>query len=145
MSRTRRLELGDVPVATGLPASYVDPIEPERFAGRHLAALGKPVGMTQLGVNHVTLDPGAMSSLRHWHEAEDELVYVLSGELVLVDEHGEHPLRADSFVGFPAGEANAHHLQNRSGAPASFLAVGSRRPGADVVHYPDHDLGPIRK
>lgn len=68
-----------------------NPIKPERFAGKGEAQLGKGVGLTQFGVNHLTLQPGAISSLRHWHEQEDEFVFVLSGTLVLIDEAGEHP------------------------------------------------------
>ena len=140
---TKLLHVSCVATSTGVP--FANPIEPERFAGKHEARLGKAVGMTQLGVNQVTLEPGAISALRHWHEGEDELVYVLSGQLTLVDENGAHPLEAGSFAGFPAGVANAHHLVNDSGAPATYLAIGSRRPGQDVVHYPDDELGPIRK
>ncbi len=142
---TRLLRVRDVPISTGLPKDWVDPIKPELFAGKHEGRLGKLVGMTQFGVNQVTLDPGSISSLRHWHEAEDEFVYVLAGKLLLMDENGAHELEAGSFVGFPAGEPNAHHLLNASDAPAVFLAVGSRLPGAETIHYPDDRAGPIRK
>jgi uncharacterized cupin superfamily protein len=101
--------------------------------------------MTQFGVNLVELGPGSYSSLRHWHEREDEFVYVVSGELVLIDNSGEHRLATGTFAGFPAGEANAHHLVNRSDQPASYLVVGSRAQGKDTVHYPDDDLGPISR
>lgn len=134
-------QLSQTPVVSGLPASMVNAARPELFAGRHVAALAHGVGLTQFGVNHVTLDPGAGSALRHWHEEEDEFVYVLSGELVLVDETGEHPLTAGAYVGFPAGVPNAHHLINRSAEPASFLAVGTRKVGRETVHYPDDPLG----
>ncbi len=145
MADTRIRHVTQVPVSTGIPKSFVNPIKPELFAGNHEARLGKSVGLTQFGVNLVRLDPGSISSLRHWHEGEDEFVYVLEGRLTLVDENGEHALEAGSFVGFPAGVANAHHLINRGDRPASFLAVGSRKPGEDVVHYPDDELGPIRR
>jgi uncharacterized cupin superfamily protein len=91
------------------------------------------------------VEPGSISALRHWHEAEDEFVYVLSGELTLVDDNGEHALTEGSFAGFPAGCPNAHHLQNRSEWPASFIVVGSRKPGASTLHYPNDDLGPARR
>jgi uncharacterized cupin superfamily protein len=117
----------------------------ELFAGNHEARLGKSVGLTQFGVNHVTLDPGAISALRHWHEAEDEFIYVLAGELTLIDDNGEHQMGAGAFAGFPAGVANAHHLINKSNEPATFMVVGSRRPGEETIHYPDDDFGPIRK
>jgi uncharacterized cupin superfamily protein len=142
---TKLLHVATIPISSGLPKSVVNPIKPELFAGMHEGRLGKLVGMTQFGVNHVTLDPGAVSSLRHWHEAEDEFVYVLEGQLMLIDENGEHELHAGSFAGFPAGAPNAHHLANVSDAPAAFLAVGSRKPGAETIHYPDDPIGPIRK
>lgn len=136
MPRTRLARLVDLPERVGLfPSS--DPIRPEWFGGRHERQLGRAVGVSQFGVNHVTLEPGAYSALRHWHEDEDELVHVLFGELMLIDDNGEHPLSAGDTVGFPAGEANAHHLVNRSTAPASFLAIGTRRRGEERIHYPD--------
>ncbi len=141
---TKLLHLSQVPIETGLPESWVNPIKPELFVGKHEGRLGALVGVTQFGVNRVTLDPGSISALRHWHEAEDEFVYVLSGKLTLVDDNGEHALEEGSFVGFPAGCPNAHHLQNRSQEPASFIVVGSRKPGGETVHYPDDDLGPVR-
>ena len=96
-------------------------------------------------MNLVTLEPGSQSALRHWHEAEDEFIYVLEGELTLVDDNGEHRLRAGSFAGFPAGVANAHHLLNSSMANASFIVVGSRMPGVETIHYPDDGIGPVKK
>lgn len=139
---TKLLHLDQTPVATGATSQS---LKAHLFAGRHERRLAKAVGLTQFGVNHVTLDPGSMSALRHWHEAEDEFVYVLEGELTLVDNNGEHRLTAGSFVGFPAGVANAHHLRNESGAPATFIVVGSRRPGEETIHYPDDNFGSIRK
>ena len=120
------------------PASPVlASMKPELFEGTREAALGKAVGLTQFGVNHVTLQPGSISALRHWHECEDEFVLVLSGELTLVDDNGDHMLGPGAFAGFPAGSVNAHHFVNRSTAPATFLAVGLRKVGREVVHYPD--------
>jgi uncharacterized cupin superfamily protein len=81
--------------------------------------------------------------LRHWHEGEDEFVYVLSGALTLIDDNGAHALTAGSFAAFPAGAANAHHLVNRSDAPATFIAVGTRKPGVETIHYPDETFGPV--
>lgn len=140
---TRIARLADAPLRTRRPGDYA--IRSEWFEGFSERQIGKLVGMTQFGVNHVTLEPGAYSALRHWHEAEDEFVLVLSGDLVLTDEFGEHPLPAGAFAGFPAGEPNAHHLANRSQAPATYLAIGSRRPGQETIRYPDDPLGPIRK
>jgi uncharacterized cupin superfamily protein len=131
---TKLGRLSETKVTFGVPSTY---LRAERFAGRHEAHLAKAVGLTQFGVNHVTLDPGAYSSLRHWHEGEDEFVYILSGELTLIDENGEHILRAGDYAAFPAGVANAHHLTNRSSTPGSFMAVGTRKVGREAVHYPD--------
>ncbi len=142
---TQRTEIGhasEVPLQFGHPKAVVHPIRPEWFVGQNAAQLAKAAGLTQFGVNQVTLDPGAYSALRHWHEQEDEFVYVLSGELVLIDENGEHPLSPGAFAGFPAGRPNAHHLTNRSAAPATFLSIGTRKAGVETVHYPDDDLGP---
>jgi uncharacterized cupin superfamily protein len=135
--------ISQVPAQVGLPASMSNPIKPELFAGKHEAQLAKIVGVTQFGVNHVKLEPGSISSLRHWHEGEDEFVYVLAGELTLIDGTGEHTLIAGSFAGFPAGRANAHHLKNKSNAPASFIVVGTRKRGEEIIHYPDDGIGPI--
>ena len=121
---------------------------PEWFEGRHEQRLARTLGVTQFGVNHLTLEPGSYSSLRHWHEQEDEFVFVLDGELVLIDDNGEHTLTAGMYAAFPAGEDNAHHLCNRSASPARFLAIGTRHRGAEIIHYPDDDLafdGPLRR
>ena len=142
---TKLSHISEVPVSTGSSYPLANPIERDRFAGRHESRLARSVGLTQFGVNRVTLEPGAMTALRHWHEAEDEFVYVLAGEVTLIDDNGEHRLIEGSFAGFPAGHANAHHLVNKSGAPATFIVVGSRKPGEETIHYPDDNLGPIRK
>jgi uncharacterized cupin superfamily protein len=142
---TKLKHVSDVQITSGLPGTTYYAIKADRFVGKHEARLAKPFGLTQFGVNRVTLDPGAMSALRHWHEAEDEFVYVLSGRLTLIDNNGEHALEEGSFAAFPAGVANGHHLVNTSSAPATFLVVGSRKPGEETIHYPDDDFGPIRK
>jgi uncharacterized cupin superfamily protein len=123
--------------------NYDGEIHPEKFAGMREWRLAKPLCLTQFGVNQVTLQPGAWSSLRHWHEKEDEFVYVLDGILTMVDDAGPHELKAGDFAAFPANEANAHHMQNRSDRPATYLAVGSRRKGEETIHYPDEDFGPV--
>lgn len=107
---------------------------------REKRALGDPFGLTQYGVNLVRLPPGAWSSQRHWHSHEDEFVYVLEGELVLVTDAGETPVRAGECAGFPAGAANGHCFINRTERDAVYLEVGTRRPGEDEVVYPDIDL-----
>lgn len=128
----------------GISRSWRSPIRPEWFAGKHEARLGQLVGMTQFGVNLLRLEPGAATALRHWHEQEDEFVYVLSGELTLVDDAGEQAVAAGTVIGFPAGIANAHHLHNRSSREASLLVIGSRRAD-EVIHYPDDPIGPFRR
>jgi uncharacterized cupin superfamily protein len=107
---------------------------------RRRARLGDATGLTQFGVNRLQLPPGCWSSQRHWHSAEDEFVYVLEGEVVLVTDAGEELLRAGEAAGFKAGTANGHQLQNRAASEAVVLEVGSRRPGEDAVEYPDIDL-----
>ncbi len=93
-------------------------------------------GLTRFGVRHQTLEPGARTSERHWHEAEDEFLYVLAGEATVVENDGPHQLGPGDFCCWPAGEPNAHTVENRSEAPCSFLVMGSR-PADDVCHYPD--------
>jgi uncharacterized cupin superfamily protein len=107
--------------------------------GRSWRRLGEAAGLTQLGVNLVHLAPGAWSSQRHWHSHEDEFVYVLGGELVLVTDAGEETLRTGDCVGFKAGVRDGHCLQNRSANDATFLVVSSRDE-ADHGEYPDIDL-----
>ena len=130
------------------PRTFTPLHHPEWFEGNHEQRLARLLGATQFGVNHVTLEPGAYSALRHWHEQEDEFVFVLEGELVLIDDNGEHGLTAGAYAAFPAAEPNAHHLCNRSAAPARFLAIGTRHRGAETIHYPDDDLafdGPLMR
>lgn len=100
--------------------------------------LSDPGGLTQFGAFIEVLPPGAQSSFRHWHEAEDEMVVMLSGEVVLVEDT-ETPLKAGDVACWPAGLAVGHCLHNRSNAEARYLIVGMRGP-SDVIHYPDHDL-----
>jgi uncharacterized cupin superfamily protein len=108
-------------------------------AGRSWQAIGAAGGLSQFGANLVTLAPGAWSSQRHWHTAEDEMVVMLAGELVLVEDDGETVMRPGDIAIFKAGIANGHHLQNRSDATATFLAIGTDRPSEDKCHYPDID------
>jgi uncharacterized cupin superfamily protein len=125
-----------VPRRTG--TVYPDPFK-ALLAGRVKQRVGDAAGLRNFGVNLVTLAPGSISALRHWHEKQDEFVYVIAGELILVTDEGEQPLRAGMMAGFAAGEANGHHLVNRSNAPAVYLEIGDRTPD-DRVHYPDDDL-----
>jgi uncharacterized cupin superfamily protein len=110
---------------------------------REIRRLGDAFGLTQIGVSLITVLPGKQSSLLHHHSHEDELVYVLEGELVLHTGAGEEVLRPGMVVGYRAGAGEAHHMINRSGASATYLVVSNRHPD-DGVEYPDEDLA-VRK
>ncbi len=130
------------------PRTFAPVHHPEWFEGQHEQRLARVLGVTQFGVNHLTLEPGAYSALRHWHQQEDEFVFMLEGERVLIDDNGEHTLTAGMYAAFPAGEANAHHLCNRAAAPARLLSIDTRHRAAEVIHYPDDDLsfdGPLMR
>ena len=118
--------------------TYPEPFK-SRMGDHAKRRLGDACGLTQFGVNLVTLGPGGQSALRHSHTREDEFVYVLSGELVLVTNAGEQLLKAGLCVGYPAGTGDAHHLLNRSSRPAQYLEIGTRVPD-DTASYPDDDL-----
>ena len=107
--------------------------------GREKTALGNAAGLSQFGVNLTRLKPGAASSLRHWHENEDEFVYILAGELMLIEDDGETIMRPGDCAGFKANVANGHHLVNRTERDALYLEIGTRAP-AERAHYPDVDL-----
>lgn len=119
---------------SGYPAPYDEPCKERRWK-----ALGNAAGLTRIGVNLVTLAPGAWSSQRHWHAVEDEFVHVLSGELTLVMDEGETIMRAGDCVGFKGGVRNGHVLKNLSTAEASFLAI-SDRTDEDWGEYSDIDM-----
>jgi uncharacterized cupin superfamily protein len=124
------------PVKTG--SIYPEPYASE-MAGRSSLRLGDAGGLTQFGANLVILQPGAKSSLRHWHAREDEFVMVTQGELVLVQDEGETVMCPGDCAAFPAGDPNGHHFLNRTEAEARFLVVGTRAP-AEVATYSDVDL-----
>ena len=107
---------------------------------RKRRALGDVVGLDQFGVNLMRLPPGQWSSQRHWHSAEDEFVWVVEGEVVLVEDGAETVLRPGDCAGFKAGIANGHHLENRSDREAVLLEMGSRRPDRDTCTYTDIDM-----
>lgn len=122
----------------GSGSSYPAPFDAQ-CRGRSWHRLGAAAGLTQIGVNLVRLAPGSWSSQRHWHTHEDEFVYVLSGELVLVTDDGEETLVAGDSAGFPAGVRNGHCLQNRSQQDAVFLVAGNRS-NEDQGEYSDIDM-----
>ena len=119
--------------ATGYP----DPFHRE-VQGRWWKRIAPAAGLTELGASHVTLDPGAWSSQRHWHDDEDELVIMLSGRAVLVEDDGEHELGPGDVAGWPNGSTNGPHLINRSDEPCTFIAIsaGPRTSGG----YSDIDM-----
>ena len=130
------LDPADVPAATG--SNYPDQFK-AAVAGRAKRRLGDALGLTLFGVNLTAIKPGAQSALRHWHSAQDEFIYVIEGELVLVTDEGEQVLKPGMCAGFPAGKANGHHLVNRTGRDAVYLEVGDRT-GSDTVTYPDNNI-----
>jgi uncharacterized cupin superfamily protein len=132
-----KIDIETTPDATG--CSYPQPFR-DICDGATWKKLGDAVGLTDFGVNLVRLPPGKWSSQRHWHTAEDEFVLVLEGEVVAVENDGDHVLKAGDCIGWKAGVANGHCLQNRSGAEAVYLEVGSRRPDTDGCDYPDIDM-----
>lgn len=107
--------------------------------GREKRVLGDIFGLTQFGVNLTTLAPGSASALRHWHAREDEFVFVVSGEITLIDDLGEHVLTPGMCAGFKAGVPNGHCLVNKSAAPASYVEIGTRA-AEESAEYPDVDL-----
>lgn len=119
--------------------SYPHPFK-EACLGARWRKLGDAAGLTDFGVNLVRLPPGKWASQRHWHTEEDEFVWVLEGEVVLVEDSGETVLRAGDCAAWKAGVPDGHHPQNRSGADAVYLEVGSRRPDTDACDYPDIDM-----
>jgi uncharacterized cupin superfamily protein len=131
-----RIDLARVPVRTG--SIYPEPYA-SQMRGRSSLRLGEGAGLTQFGVNMVTLEPGAKASLRHWHLKEDEFAIVLEGELILVEEGGETAMQPGDCAAWKAGMADGHRLINRSGALARFLVVGTHAPD-EVVTYADVDL-----
>ncbi len=134
--RLPALDPGTVPEQRG--STYPEPFR-SAMGDRAKRRLGDALGLTRFGVNLVTLAPGARSALRHWHTLEDEFVWVLEGEVVLVTDGGEQVLGAGACAGYPAGRRDAHQFVNRSDRPARFLEVGNRIEG-DNAFYPDDDL-----
>ena len=131
-----RIDVSQVPERKG--SGYPPPFAAAAGA-RIKQALGHAGGLNDFGVNLTRLPPGAWSSQRHWHTDEDEFVYVLSGELVLVTDAGEQPLAADDCAAFPKNRVDGHHLINRGTQMAVYLEIGSRSE-RDCCHYPDVDL-----
>lgn len=131
-----KIDIASAPVTRGsdYPAPYA-----AAFVDRLRRRLGDAVGLNSFGVNLTELPPGGTSSLRHWHEVEEEMVFVLEGTLALVEEDGESTLGPGEAAGFPAGSPNGHHLVNRGPGVARYLEIGTR-PDRDRCHYADIDM-----
>lgn len=121
---------------------FPDPLA-SLMAGRERRALGDAFGLTRFGVNLARLRPGSISAARHSHSLQDEFVYILEGDPVLITNGGETPLRPGMCAGFKGGTNDAHHLVNRTEADVLYLEIGDRTPG-DAVSYPDDDIALFR-
>jgi uncharacterized cupin superfamily protein len=118
---------------TGYPSPFNEPVR-----GRWQRRVAEAAGLSELGARHVILDPGAWSSQRHWHQGEDELLVMLSGSAVLVEDSGEIELKPGDIVAWAKGVPNGHHLINRGADACSFVCVSAGRDeGGD---YPDIDM-----
>lgn len=135
-----KIDVAKIPVEAG--SSYPQPYH-RAVAGRERKRLGNAAGLDQFGVNLTRLKPGAASSLRHWHEQEDEFVYILEGEVVLVEDGGETVLKAGDAAGFKASSRVGHQLVNKSKRDATYLEVGTRSK-YERVEYPGVDLMVVR-
>jgi uncharacterized cupin superfamily protein len=135
-----KIDIGKLPVDSR--STYPEPFA-RAVAGRSRKRLGNAAGLDQFGVNLTTLKPGAASALRHWHHHEDELVYILEGELTLIEDEGETLLTAGDAAGFKAGIENGHHLVNKSSRDAVYLEIGTRSMH-ERAEYPDVDLVVVR-
>ena len=135
-----KIDIASLPTDTR--TGYPPPFD-RVVVGRERRRLGNAVGLDQFGVNLTTLRPGSASALRHWHEREDEFVYVLEGELVLIENEGETVLRPGDAAGFKANTPNGHHLINKSDRPALYLEIGTRSKH-EKVEYSEVDLQVVR-
>jgi uncharacterized cupin superfamily protein len=133
----KKIDLENAPISSGsrYPEPFAAPCQDK--IRRRLAVAA---GLKHIGINLLELAPGAWSSQRHWHTHAEEFVYILEGEVVLVSEGSEEILRAGDCAAFLAGDADGHHLQNRSGDRARVLEIGSANVRSDEAHYPDVDL-----
>ena len=131
-----KIDIDALPVKTGssYPGGYA-----ARVGDRRQQRLGDASGLTQFGVNLVTLGPGGQSALRHWHENQDEFLVVTQGTCTLIDDHGETALNPGDCAAFPAGDGNGHHIVNQTGSDVAFVVVGTRTP-TETAHYSDVDM-----
>lgn len=132
----KRIDIGQAEVRRG---SGYPPPHDEPCKGRFRSRLGSAAGLTQFGVNRLTLNPGVWSSQRHWHTRDEEFIMVLEGEVVLITDAGEEVLRAGDCAGFKAGDPDGHHVINRSDKVAVVLEIGTSHDD-DVCTYSDIDM-----
>ena len=132
-----KLDLDAIPRtnATGYPPPYDEEVE-----GRWYRRLAPAAELTKLGASHVVLEPGAYSSQRHWHERQDELVVMLQGEAILIEDEGEVPVHPGDSLAWPAGRKDGHRLHNRSDKPCVFIAISGGDRDQDRGEYPDIDM-----
>lgn len=132
-----KLDLSAIPQtnATGYPAPFDAEVQ-----GRWYRRLAPPTGLTQFAASHVTLKPGAWSSQRHWHDGEDEMVIMLAGEAVLVEDDGRTIMRAGDIAVWPKGSTNGHHLINESDADCVLVALGGGKQYDSGGGYSDIDM-----
>jgi uncharacterized cupin superfamily protein len=135
-----KIDIAKIPLDTA--TRYPPPFD-KAVEGRARKRLGRAAGLSQFGVNICTLKPGAASSQRHWHENEDELVYVLEGEVVLCEDGGETVLKAGEAAAWKAGVQDGHCIINRSNRDAVVLEVGSRAD-KERAFYSDIDMMVVR-
>lgn len=130
-----KIDMKDFPQSnqTLYPAEHAGPL-----AGRWVRRLGSALGLSDFGASEVSLEPGAQSSQRHWHKKEDEIVVMVSGVAILVDDAGRTPLHPGDVAVFPKNDGNGHMLINESGEPCTFFAIGS--DGRGDCYYPDIDM-----
>ncbi|HXW27702.1 MAG TPA: cupin domain-containing protein [Xanthobacteraceae bacterium] len=131
-----KIDIGKIAPRVG--SNYPPPLD-RLTAGREKYALGNAAGLSQFGVNLTRLKPGAGSAHRHWHEHEDELIFVIEGEIALIEDAGETVLHPGDAAGWKAGVANGHQLVNKSARDALYLEIGTRA-ARERAHYPDVDL-----
>lgn len=131
-----KIDIATVPERKG--GGYPEPFN-AALEGRIRQRLGDAGGVTDYGVNITRLPPGKWSSQRHWHSHEDEFVYVVAGEVTLIEDGGETLLRAGDCAAFPKNTGNGHHLINRSAAMAAYIEIGSRHPD-DLTTCSDVDM-----
>lgn len=132
-----KLDLDAIPQVntTGYPAPYDADV-----AGRWFRRLAPVAGLTKLGASHVVLKPGGFSSQRHWHREEDELVVMLAGEAVLIEDAGETVVRPGDVLAWPAGVPDGHRLHNRTNQDCVFVAISAGDKAKDSGEYPDIDM-----